>query len=143
MQRNRELAIAGAELLVERCGLQMICPRELLGPMVAFALPPDPRPADLDYTTSPNPTLILHTVLREEYGIQVPVFHFPQSPARILRISGKLTTAWPTTSDSPMRWESCCKPTRSIEQLTANSQDNGVFSRVVSPRMAEDSRTGS
>ncbi len=89
MQRNRDLAIAGAELLMERCELHMICPRELLGPMVAFALPPDPRPADLDYTTSPNPTLMLHTVLREEYGIQVPVFHFPQAPARMLRISAQ------------------------------------------------------
>ncbi len=89
MQRNCSLVIAGAELLMERCGLRMVAPRELLGPMVAFALPPDPNPADLDYTTSPNPTLMLHGVLRGEYGIQVPVFHFPQAPARMLRISAQ------------------------------------------------------
>ncbi len=89
MQQNHELAWAGASVLMERCPMKAVCPPELTGPMVAFTLPPDPHPAELDYTTSPNPTLMLHTVLRDQYNIQVPVFHFPQAPARMLRISAQ------------------------------------------------------
>ncbi len=90
MQRNRQLALEGASVLTQRCGLQVASPLEMLGPMVALVLPPDPKPDDLDRTTSPNFTLMLHTVLCDKYRIQVPVFHFPQAPRRILRISAQV-----------------------------------------------------
>ena len=93
MQRNRQLAMAAAQILTQRCGLSMICPPELLGPMVSLVLPDDPRPTDLDYTSSPNPTLMLQTILLEKYAVEVPVFHFPQTPQRMLRISAQAYNA--------------------------------------------------
>ncbi len=93
MQCNRQLALEGAQLLIQRCGLQMVCPMEMIGPMVALTLPDDPNPDDVDYSTSPNPSLTLHTTLRDKYAIQVPVFHFPKSPRRMLRISAQAYNA--------------------------------------------------
>ena len=71
----------------------MVCPPELLGPMVSLALPDDPRPTDLDHTSSPNPTLMLQTILLDEYAVEVPVFHFPRAPQRMLRISAQAYNA--------------------------------------------------
>ena len=89
MRCNRELAIEGAQLLVQQCGLNMACPFDQLGPMAALILPDDPDPGNFDLTTSPNPTLMLHTELRNKYAIQVPVFYFPKTPRRMLRISAQ------------------------------------------------------
>jgi isopenicillin-N epimerase len=89
MQCNHELALEGASVLMDRCGLQMICPADMVGPLVTLTLPDDPAPDDLDYSTSPGPSLKLHSALQDDYGIQVPVFHFPQAPQRMLRISAQ------------------------------------------------------
>ncbi len=89
MRCNRELAIEGAQLLVQQCGLKMTCPLDQLGPMATLILPDDPHPGHFDLTTSPNPSLMLHTELRNNYAIQVPVFYFPKSPHRMLRISAQ------------------------------------------------------
>ncbi len=86
---NQQLARDGAELLERQCGLKRICPPQLNGPMVTLQLPDDPDPTDLDRTASPNPTLMLHTRLWKEYAIEVPVFHFPKAPQRMLRISAQ------------------------------------------------------
>jgi isopenicillin-N epimerase len=61
----------------------------MVGPMVTLILPDDPNPDDIDRTTSPTPTLMLRTTLRDRYAIEVPVFHFPQPPQRMLRISAQ------------------------------------------------------
>jgi isopenicillin-N epimerase len=86
---NRQLAQEGARLLEQQCGLRRICPPQLNGPMVSLLLPDDPDPQDVDATTSPNATLMLHTRLWKQYAIEVPVFHFPKPPQRMLRISAQ------------------------------------------------------
>ncbi len=67
----------------------MVCPPEMIGSMVALVLPDDPNPEDIDYSTSPTPSLYLHTALLDKYAIEVPVFHFPAAPQRMLRISAQ------------------------------------------------------
>jgi isopenicillin-N epimerase len=89
MLSNRQLALNGAQLLMDRCGLRPVCPLDMVGPMVTLILPDDPNPDDIDRTTSPTPTLMLRTTLRDRYAIEVPVFHFPQPPQRMLRISAQ------------------------------------------------------
>ena len=89
MHCNRQLALQGAQLLMQRCGARMVCPIELIGPMVTLILPDDPHPEDIDRSTSPTSSLMLHTVLQDRYAIQVPVFHFPAPPQRMLRISAQ------------------------------------------------------
>lgn len=89
MRCNRQLALEGAQLLIDRCGLKMLCPPEFLGPMVTLILPDDPYPEEIDRSTSPTPSLLLHTQLWNKYAIQVPVFHFPNPPHRMLRISAQ------------------------------------------------------
>ena len=39
--------------------------------------------------TSPNPSLRVHTILREEFQIETPVFYWPEAPQRMLRISAQ------------------------------------------------------
>ena len=93
MRCNRELAIEGAQLLVQQCGLKMVCPLEMLGPLASLIMPDDPDPDDIDYTASPNPTVMLHRTLVDRYTIEVPVFHFPKAPQRMLRISAQAYNA--------------------------------------------------
>jgi isopenicillin-N epimerase len=89
MRQNRQLALDGARLLERECGLQMICPEQMIGPMVTLMLPDDPHPDDKDYEVSPGPSLMLHTQLWKQFAIEVPVFHFPEPPRRMLRISAQ------------------------------------------------------
>jgi len=92
-EHNRQLAKAGEDLLTDQVGsrfpLKTVCPPNMLGPMVSLCLPDDLRPDDVDRGTSPTASLRLHTVLREEFGVQVPVFYWPEAPRRMFRISAQ------------------------------------------------------
>ncbi len=87
MESNGKMASEGADLLEQQCGLRRIAPPSMNGPMVALKLPDDPFHDNRDGTTSPDPSLRLHMWLRDEYGVQVPVYYFPGAPQRLLRIS--------------------------------------------------------
>ena len=90
MRRNHELAVAARRLICGRLGLTPIGNEEMLGAMAAIHLPDDADPAAaLDHTTTPGPSHRLGRVLWEQYHIEVPVFHFPAAPKKLLRISAQ------------------------------------------------------
>ena len=90
MRRNHELAVAARRLICGRLGLTPIGNEEMLGAMAAIHLPDDADPAAaLDHTTTPGPSHRLGRALWEQYHIEVPVFHFPAAPKKLLRISAQ------------------------------------------------------
>jgi isopenicillin-N epimerase len=90
MQRNHDLAMWARRMLRERLGLEPIGPEDMLGSMAAMRLPDDPQAVSpLDPATTPGPTHCLTIVLRDRHGIEVPVYHWPAAPRKILRISAQ------------------------------------------------------
>jgi len=82
MRHNHELALLGQQVLCQRLGLVPSCPDEMLGSMAALRLPDD---ADhRSYRIHP-----LQRRLSEQYGIEVPVYHWPAPPHRLVRISAQ------------------------------------------------------
>ena len=82
MRQNHQLALLGQRILCGRLGLVPSCPDEMLGSMAALRLPDD---ADAtSYRIHP-----LQTKLHEQYGIEVPVHHWPAPPHRLVRISAQ------------------------------------------------------
>lgn len=94
MERNRQLAGQGADLLIQRLGLCPVAPRELWGAMVTLELPedPDPTPA-LDLSTTPGPVSRLQTDLWQRERLEVPLGYWPAPPRRTLRISAQAYNA--------------------------------------------------
>jgi isopenicillin-N epimerase len=90
MRRNHELAVAARRLICRRLGVMPVGKEEMLGAMATFHLPDDADPAAaLDHTTTPGPSHRLGRALWEQYRIEVPVFHFPAAPKKMLRISAQ------------------------------------------------------
>ena len=90
MRRNHELLIEARRLICLRLGLAAVGREEMLGAMAAIHLPDDPDPAaNLDDTTTPNPSHTLWRSLWERHRIEVPVYHFPAAPKKLLRISAQ------------------------------------------------------
>ena len=82
MRQNHQLALLGQRILCGRLGLVPSCPDEMLGSMAALRLPDD---ADgRSYRIHP-----LQTMLQEQFGIEVPVHHWPAPPHRLVRISAQ------------------------------------------------------
>ena len=94
MAANRRLARAGRDAICQALGVAPPAPDEMLGSMAAVLLPGDPvRSAAL----SPLDDDPLQVVLRDRFGIEVPVLPWPQAwaageqvPRRLLRISAHL-----------------------------------------------------
>lgn len=82
--RNQRLAGETQDILCDTLGLEAPVPEDRLGTLVTVPLPD--RPADLD-DDEPDP---LNRALLREHGFEVPVFPWPESPNRILRVSTHL-----------------------------------------------------
>ena len=83
-QRNHRYAVAAQSLLVEELAARPLCPPEMLGSMAAVELGDDPDP--------PSGFIDQHRLnqeLFERFGIEVPVYFFPESPRVVLRVSAQ------------------------------------------------------
>ena len=97
MARQHDLAVAGRKLLLEALGTETPAPDQMLGSMATVLLPSEPsgRGAPTPSTAlSPLDHDPFQVLLRERFGIEVPVLPWPQVWAaddppqrRILRIS--------------------------------------------------------
>ena len=91
MRRNHDLAIGARRLLCQRSGMEPVCGEELLGSMATMGLPA----AAVDWesrctTRSPMPPgHWLGSRLRDEFGVEVPVYGWPGVPRPLLRISAQ------------------------------------------------------
>jgi isopenicillin-N epimerase len=96
MKRNHQLAMQARRMLCATLGLRPVCPEEMVGSLAAIHLPDDlPTAPPLDTSTTPTPTHRLSTDLLEQYGIEVPVYHWPSAPQKLLRISAQAYNSLP------------------------------------------------
>lgn len=92
MARNRELALAGRNLLCRALNVPPPCPDEFIGSLACVPLPdaaPDVRLAPPIYLDP------LQDRLREKYNLEVPVMPWPAHPQRVIRISAQLYNSLP------------------------------------------------
>jgi isopenicillin-N epimerase len=85
-RHNRELVIAGRQLLCQVLGTEIPAPDSMIGSLASVELPPgDPS------HVSNNPLTIdpLQDLLFHADRIEVPVMAWPQSPRRLLRVSAQ------------------------------------------------------
>ena len=86
MQHNHELALKGREILCEALGIEAPCPDEMVACIATLILEPDEHTEHvLNHEADP-----LQAVLRETYGIQVPVWTWDSPKGRYIRISAQL-----------------------------------------------------
>lgn len=82
---NRELALYGRRTLLSALGATPLVPESMVGSIAAVPLPDRAaRP-----TQSYSPADVLYEALLEQ-KIEVPVFHWPASPRRLLRVSAQI-----------------------------------------------------
>jgi len=84
--RNRALALEGRALLLAALGGEAPAPASMLGALAAVPLP-DPAPDEAPATRGLD---ALQARLFDEHRIEVPVFGWPASGKRLLRISAQL-----------------------------------------------------
>ncbi len=82
-RRNRELALAARRLVLEACDQPSPAPDEMIAAMVSLPLPGyrDRASVPLDQFDP------LQIALREQYGIELPIFPWGRLPSRALRFS--------------------------------------------------------
>ncbi len=92
MRRNRELVLAGRQLLANALQIPLPCPDELIGSLASLPIPDSP-PGQ----TSNNPLYLdpLQDQLLQQHGIEVPVIPWPAPPKRLVRISAQLYNSRP------------------------------------------------
>jgi isopenicillin-N epimerase len=85
-RRNHELALRARDLLCEALNVPPAAPDDMIGSLAALPLPPGSGapPRSALYTDPLQDELLL----RE--GIEVPIFPWPASPQRLVRISAQL-----------------------------------------------------
>lgn len=83
---NRDLALKARRLIAERLGLPLTVPDRMVGSIASIPLPDGigPQPSPTPY---PDP---IQRRLIDEFGIQVPISHFPAWPQRSIRVSAQL-----------------------------------------------------
>jgi isopenicillin-N epimerase len=83
MRRNHDLAVEGRRIVLDRIGGDAAVPADMIGTMAAIGLPPaeEPSVGIVDPLTG---------AIRESHRIEVPVFSFPASPQRVVRLSAHL-----------------------------------------------------
>ena len=91
LQRNRQLALAGRELLARSLDVPLPCPDDMIGALASLPLPdgigtPQKSPLYLDP---------LQDRLLANHGIEVPIIPWPAWPGRLLRISAQLYNSVP------------------------------------------------
>jgi isopenicillin-N epimerase len=92
MERNHALALAARERLCEALKIASPCPDLMIGSLAAVPLPDSKEKAE---PVSPLYADPLQDVLRNDFGIEVPVIPWPSSPKRLLRVSAQLYNALP------------------------------------------------
>ena len=86
MRRNHTLALQARDLLCHHLGIEPPAPDEMLGSMATIPLPDGAG----DVVVSPLDSDPLHYELFERFRIEIPVWPWPHSPKRILRLSAYL-----------------------------------------------------
>jgi isopenicillin-N epimerase len=86
MERNRDLALRARRLLCEAVGVGPACPDEMIGTLASVPL----SEGTYHFTTTSLEFDELDTVLREEYGFEVPVLAYPPGPASIIRVAAQI-----------------------------------------------------
>jgi isopenicillin-N epimerase len=92
MKRNRELALAGREVLCRTLGIPKPCPDELIGTLASVPVP------DATSAASSKSPLYLdpwQDELMARHRIEVPIIPWPAPPKRLLRISAQLYNSLP------------------------------------------------
>lgn len=84
-KRNRELALAARRLLSAVIGTPLVAPESMIGSLAALRLPDTVPGALLDPVQEP-----LHRALHDRHRIQVPVFVWPEPPARLIRVAAQV-----------------------------------------------------
>ncbi|MDA7492000.1 aminotransferase class V-fold PLP-dependent enzyme [Candidatus Poseidonia sp.] len=85
MQRNHDLVIRGRNLLCETLSLELPCPDEMVACIATLVLPFDENEVINVHEQDP-----LSRVLKETYGIQIPVWTWASPRGRYFRISAQL-----------------------------------------------------
>lgn len=85
MQRNHDLVIRGRNLLCEALSLEPPCPDEMVACIATLVLPFDENEVSNVHEQDP-----LSRVLKETYGIQIPVWTWASPRGRYFRISAQL-----------------------------------------------------
>ena len=86
MVNNHNLAIKGRNILCEALGITTPCPDEMIACIATLILPLDDANRGIPLH-EPDP---LHEILRDNYGIQVPVWSWTSPEGRYIRISAQL-----------------------------------------------------
>ena len=79
---NRELCLAGRDILIESLGIDQPAPDDMIGAIASVPLPDSRKPA-------PNIFDPLMAALRSKWNIEAMVFTWPSAPQRLLRISAQ------------------------------------------------------
>ncbi len=101
MTANRQLALAGRQMLLDALHAEPPAPDEMIGSIAAVELPADLPPPPIDRAADMDdqatyPLDPLHDALLRDHAIEVPVYPWPHTPAdaaprrRLLRISAQL-----------------------------------------------------
>ena len=85
-RHNRDLALAGRQLLCEALGIEPPCPEAMIGSLASVPLPVGEGEALHDLF----PFDALQGRLFDEYRIEVPVIAWPAPPKRLIRVSAQL-----------------------------------------------------
>lgn len=86
-RRNRRLALAAQTALAQALGVELPCPRAMVGSLAALPLPAAANSAP---PRSPLYAEPLQEQLLKQAGIEVPIIPWPASPQRLVRISAQL-----------------------------------------------------
>jgi isopenicillin-N epimerase len=79
---NRSLVLAGRELVLDALGASSPAPDSMIGSIASVPVPPEPKPSGSIFDP-------LTAALYTDWSIEVPVFAWPESPRRLLRISAQ------------------------------------------------------
>jgi isopenicillin-N epimerase len=85
LERNRKLAIYGRKLMCEALGSEPSIPESMVTSLAAAEISSKIKTKDENLQFDP-----LHTSLFEDYGIQIPVWHWPHHNTRYIRLSAAL-----------------------------------------------------
>jgi isopenicillin-N epimerase len=92
MARNRSLALAARNILLESLGIPAPCPEEFIGSQATVPLPDAAADAfpRLPFNETP-----LQDALRTKHRIEVPIISWPAPPKRFIRVSAQLYNSLP------------------------------------------------
>jgi isopenicillin-N epimerase len=92
MARNRALALAARALLCKAREIEPPCPDDCIGSLAAVPVPDAPRGESLSGPLFLDP---LQDRLRNKFGLELPVIHWPAHPKRLIRVSAQLYNSLP------------------------------------------------